>query len=102
MSTASPSEIEQEVAQLVVDIGQNLTNNYIAMSSICFLVYDILINLDKEVEYIWKARWTASKALFIFGRYYGLGFISASFAVSTTIGLSAEVHENSGISLDDC
>ncbi|KAF8547944.1 hypothetical protein OG21DRAFT_1501308 [Imleria badia] len=91
MSTGSTPTIEQEIAQLVVEIGQNLTNTYVNISAISFLLYDVLINLDREVEHIWKARWSISKVLFIIGRYYGLFYITANFAVSIKVGLSLEV-----------
>jgi hypothetical protein len=46
--------MEQEILALVAEIGQSLNNNYVTLSAICFLFYDVLINLDREVEHVWK------------------------------------------------
>ncbi|KAG8904300.1 hypothetical protein FRB99_001934 [Tulasnella sp. 403] len=34
-----------------------------------FLIYDILLTFDREYRYIWKARWSLSKILFLLNRY---------------------------------
>ena len=80
MSTASAPEMEQEIAQLLVLIGQNLTNSWInsestrtedlfdqdqhwivsnvcTVSAISFLLYDVLINLDREVSLRQSIQW---------------------------------------------
>ena len=32
-------------------------------------VYDWLILLDREIEYVWRSKWTIPKALFVISRY---------------------------------
>ncbi|KAH7906464.1 hypothetical protein BJ138DRAFT_1117543 [Hygrophoropsis aurantiaca] len=55
------------------------------VSAIAFLIYDIALKFDKEVEYVWKARWSIPKVLFIFGRYYGLLFNIGGEILFTTV-----------------
>ncbi|KAG6894112.1 hypothetical protein C0992_007457, partial [Termitomyces sp. T32_za158] len=35
-------------------------------------IYDCLLTLDMEVEYIWKANWGVGKILFLLERYMAL------------------------------
>jgi len=44
-------------------------NNYLIAGSIALLLYDHLITLDKEIEWIWTLRWRLPKILFILNRY---------------------------------
>ncbi|KIM91463.1 hypothetical protein PILCRDRAFT_130148 [Piloderma croceum F 1598] len=44
-------------------------NNYFIAGSIALLLYDHIITLDKEVEWIWTLRWRLPKVLFIINRY---------------------------------
>ncbi|KDQ52714.1 hypothetical protein JAAARDRAFT_198061 [Jaapia argillacea MUCL 33604] len=47
--------------------------NYSALSSIAFLVWDLLLTFDDEVTYIWpQPKRSPSKWLFLFTRYYSL------------------------------
>ncbi|KDQ52719.1 hypothetical protein JAAARDRAFT_198063 [Jaapia argillacea MUCL 33604] len=47
--------------------------NYSSLSSITFLVWDILLTLDDEVAYIWpQHKRSPSKWLFLFTRYFSL------------------------------
>ncbi|TFK31297.1 hypothetical protein BDQ12DRAFT_162314 [Crucibulum laeve] len=41
------------------------------IAAVMLTVYDHMITLDWEVEYIWKRRWSISKTLFILVRYAG-------------------------------
>ncbi|KAF9224117.1 hypothetical protein BS17DRAFT_808385 [Gyrodon lividus] len=49
------------------------------------LVYDYLLTLSLEVEYVWKARWTIVKGTFLLNRYGNL--IGQSFIVLAEVGL---------------
>ncbi|KIM72227.1 hypothetical protein PILCRDRAFT_16333 [Piloderma croceum F 1598] len=44
-------------------------NNSIDLAFFALLVYDHLITLDKEIEWIWTLRWRLPKVLFIANRY---------------------------------
>jgi hypothetical protein len=47
-------------------------NAYLACA--CLIFYEYLIQLDNEVEFFWKQRWSVAKALFLWSRYYSLGY----------------------------
>ncbi|KAG9313167.1 hypothetical protein JVU11DRAFT_6621 [Chiua virens] len=55
-----------------LSISELFTLKYVAFSSASLLVYDYLITLPPEVEYIWKAPWTAVKTGFLINRYGNL------------------------------
>ncbi|KAI0315684.1 hypothetical protein OF83DRAFT_1084803 [Amylostereum chailletii] len=61
---------------------------YVSVASLSFLLYDHFLTFADEVEYVWKARMTLPKALFLFSRY----------AVPMTCIIS--LHAFSGISGD--
>lgn len=42
---------------------------YLLYSALTAMVWDHILTFRREVKYIWRARWTVSKALFIFNRY---------------------------------
>ncbi|KAF6751948.1 hypothetical protein DFP72DRAFT_1068290 [Ephemerocybe angulata] len=54
---------------------------YSRAAALTFLTCDILSNFSDEVKHIWKARWTLSKAMYIFARYYVLFYLSFTLAV---------------------
>ncbi|KAF5318937.1 hypothetical protein D9611_013680 [Ephemerocybe angulata] len=51
---------------------------YSRAAAMTLLACDITSNFADEVEYIWRARWTLIKVLYIFARYYALGNLSDS------------------------
>ncbi|ESK97107.1 hypothetical protein Moror_6328 [Moniliophthora roreri MCA 2997] len=56
-----------QVTRLVRDL------NAAAGAALVFLVWDILITLDEEIEYIWSKPWTSwIKWSFLFARYFSL------------------------------
>jgi len=44
-------------------------SNYLAQAALMLLVYDHVITLDKEVDWIWTLRWRLPKILFLINRY---------------------------------
>ncbi|KAJ7670778.1 hypothetical protein DFH06DRAFT_1293742 [Mycena polygramma] len=78
--------MSQEAAldELFTTLSQTRQTNYVLISAVTFLAYDICITFDQEVKYIWQSqfswslkrtsreRWSLPKALYLFGRYYGL------------------------------
>ncbi|KIM79938.1 hypothetical protein PILCRDRAFT_9833 [Piloderma croceum F 1598] len=44
-------------------------NNYISIAFVMLLLYDHVITLDKEIEWIWTLRWRLPKVIFIVNRY---------------------------------
>ncbi|KIJ18465.1 hypothetical protein PAXINDRAFT_97263 [Paxillus involutus ATCC 200175] len=81
--------------------------NYVTISAFTFILYDILINMNKEIDYVWnyrrndrtdlrvltclKIQRIVVQFIFIFGRYYGLVFLAVVFAVNNATGLSISV-----------
>lgn len=94
---------EEQLQLLYTILYQLRALNYVTLSCVAFLVYDILTNLDKEVHYIWRyyhntdetrvswrrrLRRALVQVLFIFGRYYALLYLVGYFAVYNRQGLS--------------
>ncbi|KAI6036846.1 hypothetical protein BKA83DRAFT_677759 [Pisolithus microcarpus] len=79
-----------ELQALYDNLWQIRIVNYVTISCVAFLVYDIFTNLDREVPLIWRYYNNADnderfKPLFVFGRYYALLYLAfASFADSCT------------------
>ncbi|KIM92228.1 hypothetical protein PILCRDRAFT_115963 [Piloderma croceum F 1598] len=44
-------------------------SNYLTAAFVTLLLYDHVISLDKEVEWIWTLRWRLPKMIFIINRY---------------------------------
>ncbi|KAG9041258.1 hypothetical protein FS837_012493, partial [Tulasnella sp. UAMH 9824] len=42
---------------------------WLAAGGATLLIYDWLLCLDREVQYIWKARWSFGKVWFVIHRY---------------------------------
>ncbi|KAI6152570.1 hypothetical protein BKA82DRAFT_4112356 [Pisolithus tinctorius] len=100
------STVPEEELQFVYDtLYQIRLVNYVTLSCAAFLAYDILINLDKEIPFIWRYYHNADEpyeyvpwhrrlrrmliqGLFIFGRYYGLFYLIVYFAVYNHQGFS--------------
>ncbi|KDQ50455.1 hypothetical protein JAAARDRAFT_42119 [Jaapia argillacea MUCL 33604] len=56
---------------LVVEAAQMIT--YSSVSSFAFLMWDVCLTLDDEVEYIWRQEWSSpAKSLFLFTRYFSV------------------------------
>jgi len=63
-------------------IPQLRVGNYIQFTTLALPVYDWLILLDREIEYVWQSEWTIPKVLYIITRYGA--FLDASmFAINT-------------------
>ncbi|KAJ7040722.1 hypothetical protein C8F04DRAFT_225840 [Mycena alexandri] len=79
------------LAELFTAILQNRQNNYSNAAALTVLVYDIFLTLGKEVTYIWGSRWSIPKTLYLFGRYYGVCYLSVLLAVGTNGNLTVEL-----------
>ncbi|RDB30268.1 hypothetical protein Hypma_007175 [Hypsizygus marmoreus] len=58
------------VLQTLASVTQAV--NLSSVACLTWVMYDTLASLDEEIEYIWKARWTIVKVLYISMRYFGL------------------------------
>ncbi|KAF7776365.1 hypothetical protein Agabi119p4_4758 [Agaricus bisporus var. burnettii] len=45
--------------------------NYVQIAGFVFTFYDHVITFDQEIELIWKKRWSKSRTLYFFCRYFG-------------------------------
>lgn len=82
--------MEAEIRALFQVMEQTRMTNYSLLASSMFLVYDIMLNLDKEVQYIWKSRRSFPNALYIFARYYSVFYNMTVFAMGNIVGLSIQ------------
>lgn len=95
--------VEDELQTLYDNLQQIRLLNYVTISCVAFLVYDILTNLDREIPLIWlyyhnakeehlswrgRARRMLVQTLFIFGRYYAPLYLVGFFAVNSHQGFS--------------
>lgn len=86
---SDPAAAAAEYAALLSTMS-SLQNVYFAsIGAIAWLVYDIALTLEPEVEFIWKARWSFPKILYILARYYGLFNLTyyLSIALSTSVSV---------------
>ncbi|KAI5116513.1 hypothetical protein M0805_001868 [Coniferiporia weirii] len=68
MSTQSDLNIDRYVTSLNILQWGRLSH----LASFSLIAYDIFITIDQEIEYIWKARWSFGKIVFIINRYLNL------------------------------
>ncbi|KAF8554769.1 hypothetical protein OG21DRAFT_1484405 [Imleria badia] len=103
-----PPSFEQEVQVWITLMTQLRICNYVTISALVFMLYDIIINLQKEIPLVWVYRQDNDHAgpihyfrrvkqvlvhlLFILSRYYGLVFLTTLFAVNNTTELSVTVY----------
>ncbi|PPQ73592.1 hypothetical protein CVT24_007960 [Panaeolus cyanescens] len=45
--------------------------HYCQVAALVITLYDHIITLDREVEYIWMRKWSKSKVLYLLARYFG-------------------------------
>ncbi|KZV65290.1 hypothetical protein PENSPDRAFT_689996 [Peniophora sp. CONT] len=46
----------------------------------CLVVYEHVLQFDKEVEYFWRKRWSVGKVLFFWSRYFTMAFVIGNAA----------------------
>ncbi|KAK6996781.1 hypothetical protein R3P38DRAFT_2565467 [Favolaschia claudopus] len=71
-SALDPNAIANELEALYTAMSETRITNYMQLSSIAFLIYDVFITFDKEYEYVWRSRWSLIKSLYFFARYYSI------------------------------
>ncbi|KLO08912.1 hypothetical protein SCHPADRAFT_588277 [Schizopora paradoxa] len=57
-------------AELTKLLVQSQNVKYFYLSNASLLYYDTFINFDDEYQFIWKARWSVGKILYIMARYF--------------------------------
>ncbi|KAF9034111.1 hypothetical protein BJ165DRAFT_1615910 [Panaeolus papilionaceus] len=76
-------------------VEQSRQASYLIVSSLAIYVYDIFYTLPDEVEYIWRARWSLPKVLYLGVRYWGI-FIVAAYAIGSFRALIFARHDFPG------
>ncbi|KAJ7144237.1 hypothetical protein C8R44DRAFT_759640 [Mycena epipterygia] len=75
---SSDGDVAAELLRLVAD--SRLTG-YLAVASLCILIYDYLVCIDEEVELMWKNRWGVAKIVYLWNRYFSLIVVSLNTSV---------------------
>lgn len=88
--SSSAATMEAEILALFQVMEQTRMSNYSLLTSIMFLLYDIMLNMDKEVQYIWKSRRSFPNALYVFSRYYSVFYNMTVFTMGNIVGLSIQ------------
>ncbi|SJL07976.1 uncharacterized protein ARMOST_11335 [Armillaria ostoyae] len=87
----SPSMIQgAQILALLQEMEQTKITNYSQLAAITFLVYDILLNFHKEVEYVWMTRLSFPNGLYIIARYYSALYSIAVFTGMPPLTMSIE------------
>ncbi|KAG8945224.1 hypothetical protein FRC04_001130 [Tulasnella sp. 424] len=90
----TPAEIEV-VRTDTIEYLQRLRAAHFGFAAIAsLLVWDILISFDRETHYVWKAKWTYAKVVFLLNRYLApivfiveaiLSAVNVSFVLGTRL-----------------
>ncbi|KAJ7226881.1 hypothetical protein GGX14DRAFT_627355 [Mycena pura] len=91
-STPSPTALADALQQIYAGMADTRMTNSAQISSIAFLLYDILLKFDQEYDYIWRSRWSSVKCLYLFARYYGVLYnMQATFRASL-VSVAHDIH----------
>ncbi|KAF8056536.1 hypothetical protein FPV67DRAFT_1729433 [Lyophyllum atratum] len=83
--TAPPPLSPAAKAALAASAFHLSISKYYALAATVMLVYDTILTFDREVEAIWKSKWTGVKMLFFFNRYANIvAYLAALIAVNST------------------
>ncbi|KZT29719.1 hypothetical protein NEOLEDRAFT_1174735 [Neolentinus lepideus HHB14362 ss-1] len=66
------SEAKAPVAAYIQLVHDNFMINLSAAAATAWLVYEIIITMDREIKFTWRSRWTIPKCLYIIVRYFTL------------------------------
>ncbi|KIJ51881.1 hypothetical protein M422DRAFT_244259 [Sphaerobolus stellatus SS14] len=59
---------------LIIPHGSEDSRNvaFSSFAALALLLFDISLTINEEITYIWKARWSTAKVLYLICRYIGL------------------------------
>ncbi|KAJ7274802.1 hypothetical protein C8J57DRAFT_236282 [Mycena rebaudengoi] len=80
-STPRMPDNAQDNLQLLQLVADSRLTGYLAVASICVLIYDHIVCFPDEVELMWKSRWRFAKIIYLFNRYFSL----ISICLNTTV-----------------
>ncbi|KAK7690339.1 hypothetical protein QCA50_006996 [Cerrena zonata] len=69
---------------------------WVSVSAVCFVVYDVLINLGDEIELIWGVPWTWVNWAYLYIRHFGM------LSLASLLFLSTNDHNKHGFSHAVC
>jgi len=70
-----------ETAELLQLIADSRVTGYLAVASLCVLIYDHIVCFPQEVELMWSSRWGLAKIVYLWNRYFSLIAISVNTSV---------------------
>ncbi|KAJ3551792.1 hypothetical protein NM688_g4508 [Phlebia brevispora] len=85
------AQVEQALELLYADLRSIQSAQYSDLVAVVVLVYDVLLNMSDEVQYMWRAKWSFPKVLYLIARYYGPLHLTVAFVFDTRTGLSASL-----------
>ncbi|KAF8209416.1 hypothetical protein K438DRAFT_230344 [Mycena galopus ATCC 62051] len=93
---STPNSGPALIAALAAAIQSTNTVKYCCVAGIAWMVYDIIINLDREIKYFWFGKWSLPRVLYFFNRYFSLArvvfFVFGLFHPLTTAVCSASIY----------
>ncbi|KAF8603785.1 hypothetical protein BDV93DRAFT_522948 [Ceratobasidium sp. AG-I] len=73
MSTSTSSEVSPttlDIVESLTKISQVLSATiFLAIASLCVMVYDAIITIDQEIKFVWCQKWSFGKAMYILIKY---------------------------------
>ncbi|TDL18499.1 hypothetical protein BD410DRAFT_793204 [Rickenella mellea] len=70
--------------------GANIADRSEVAACSC-LVFDIILTIDQEVEYIWRSKWTLPKCLYLWARYFALFMQVIAIAETTSLKVTPTI-----------
>ncbi|KAG9089019.1 hypothetical protein FS749_001678 [Ceratobasidium sp. UAMH 11750] len=58
------------IGPLVESLETVMMVKYLAVVGITIIIYDTILTYDREVQLIWRSRWSLVRVLFTFTRYF--------------------------------
>ncbi|KAJ7488117.1 hypothetical protein FB451DRAFT_1553607 [Mycena latifolia] len=71
-STLPQPPTPAEVEELLLLIKDGKTTSYFAVAALALLIYDHILSLDHEIEFIWKRRKSLASCVYLWNRYWTL------------------------------
>ncbi|KAH8108388.1 hypothetical protein DFH11DRAFT_1517007 [Phellopilus nigrolimitatus] len=62
------SSIAEEMAMLPQLVSDTRITNYLTLSAFVVFLYDIILTFPEQLNFVWKAKWSSGKILFILNR----------------------------------
>ncbi|KAJ7846942.1 hypothetical protein B0H13DRAFT_2675410 [Mycena leptocephala] len=87
---AFPISPEAQIALLQQYENSRIINAGMA-SSLTWVAYDFLLTFSREYKYIWRAKMSFPKILYLFLRFYVMAFIAANLYIRSRPGYSNKV-----------